>query len=105
MLQAESYYGRPCPRGVCGARRPSGQDSRPKAARRRCVTLTLDPAGPAGTPLSPSTRPVFGAASFSLALHFVLVSLMLMVWANRSAGPSGISQFVSAEKLIWIGEG
>jgi protein TonB len=50
-------------------------------------------------------RPLVGAASLSLVLHLVLVSLALLAWASRGGGQSAVSQLLSAEKLIWVGDG
>jgi TonB family protein len=69
------------------------------------VTLTLNPSAPGATTLSSDNRPVFGAATLSLVLHVVFVTLALLALASRGAGPSAISQLLSPEKLVWIGEG
>ena len=69
------------------------------------MALILDLAVPSGRLPSRPNRPLVGAASLSLVLHLVLVSLALLAWASRGGGQSAVSQLLSAEKLIWVGDG
>jgi periplasmic protein TonB len=68
------------------------------------VALILDLAVPSGRLPSRPNRPLVGAASLSLVLHLVLVSLALLAWASRGSGQLAVSQLLSAEKLIWVGD-
>jgi len=69
------------------------------------MALILDLAVPSGRLPSRPNRPFVGAASLSVVLHLVLVSLALVAWASRGGGELAMSQLLSAEKLIWVGDG
>ena len=69
------------------------------------MALILDLAVPSGRLPSRPNRPLVGAASLSLVLHLVLVSLALLAWASRGGGQSAVAKLLSAEKLIRVGDG